>query len=73
MIRGDRLGLRVGIFFERDAAGKPRRNFMFPRSGLGSRNGRAGYDFLALGKIHQKLSGDWLQQFAVVPEGHTMF
>ena len=34
-------------------------------TGLGLRHRRAGHDFLALGKIHQELARDRLQQFAL--------
>src|ERR1035438_10025092 len=72
MIRGNGLRLSVGILFEGDASREPCRSFVLAGTGLGLWHGRGGQDFLALGKIHQELTCDRLQQPALVAESHAV-
>jgi len=72
MVGGNRVGLGIGIFFHGNPPGKPCRNFVLARTGsrLGHRS--AGQDILALGKIHEELTRDRLQQPALMAERHAM-
>jgi hypothetical protein len=73
LIRGQRLGLRGRILFERNATGEPDRGFiLFLRSRLGRRNRRGGYNFFPRREVHHKLSGDRFQQFALMTKRYPM-
>ena len=72
VIRGNCFRLHARIFFQRDAAGEPGCHFILARTGLVFSHRRAGQHLLALGKIHQELAGDRLQQAAFVTESDTM-
>ena len=73
MVGGDGVGLGVGIFFKRDAAREPRRNFILARTGLGT-SAQACWSrtFSRDVKVHQELAGDGLQQFALVAERNAV-
>ena len=72
LVGGQRFGLGCGIFFQRDAAGKPYGSLVLLRTGIGQWNRRAGDNFFARGKIHDKLAGDRLEQSAFMAESDAM-
>src|SRR5215472_14492671 len=72
LIGGNRLVLRVGIFLEGDAAGKPRGYFVIAWRRFVTRNRRAGDDFFTFREIHEKLPGDRFEELALVTEGYTV-
>src|SRR5208337_2449307 len=72
LVGSERFRLRGRIFFEGDATGEPCGSFVLTRSRLGIRNGGAGYDFFPSGEVHHELSGNGLQQLALVTEGNAM-
>ena len=72
LVGRQRLGLRGRILFQRDAAGEPDGGVVLLRTGLGSRNRRAGHNFFPSRKVHHELSRDRLQQPALMTERHAM-
>jgi len=72
VVGGKGFGLGCGILFERDAAGEPDGGLVLARSGFGLWDRSARDDFLASGEIHYKLSGDGLEEFALVTEGDAV-
>ena len=72
MISRDGFGMRIRIFFQRDAAGEPGIHFVVARRGLRPGNRSGGHYFLAFGKVHKKLPGDRLQQLAFVAERYPV-
>ena len=71
VIGGDRITMSIRIFLKCDAAREPGTDLVLVGDRLrpGPTDRCAGHNFLALGKIHQELSRDGLQQLAAMTEG----
>src|ERR1700716_800721 len=72
LISRDRLGLRIGILFERDALSENPRDIDGDRSRLDQRPGGTSHYFIGGGEVEHELTSDGFNQSAFVAKSDAM-